>query len=72
MQELNLDDTPDIVAIQVYITNAYRAYKIADAYRAKGVLVLLGGLHVTSMPEEAAEHADVIFLGPAEIASLDF
>ncbi len=66
VQELNLDDTPDIVAIQVYITNAYRAYKIADAYRAKGVLVLLGGLHVTSMPEEAAEHADVIFLGPAE------
>lgn len=66
VQVLSLDDMPDVVAIQVYITNAYRAYKIADTYRAKGVFVLLGGLHVTSLPEEAAKHADVIFLGPAE------
>lgn len=66
VQQLTLDDQPDVVAIQVYITNAYRAYAIADAYRAKGVFVILGGLHVTSMPEEAAQHADVIFLGPAE------
>lgn len=66
VQELSIDDTPDVVAIQVYITNAYRAYAIADAYRAKGVLVILGGLHVTSLPEEAAQHADIIFLGPAE------
>lgn len=66
VQPLDLDDTPDVVAIQVYITNAYRAYRIADHYRAKGALVLLGGLHVTSLPEEAAAHADVLFLGPAE------
>lgn len=66
VQPLDLDDTPDVVAIQVYITNAYRAYRIADHYRAKGALVLLGGLHVTSLPEEAAVHADVLFLGPAE------
>jgi len=68
VQSLDLDDQPDIVAIQVYITNAKRAYRIADHYRRKGVLVLLGGLHVTSLPEEAAHHADVIFLGPAEEA----
>lgn len=66
VQPLDLDDAPDVVAIQVYITNAYRAYRIADHYRAKGALVLLGGLHVTSLPEEAAPHADVLFLGPAE------
>jgi radical SAM superfamily enzyme YgiQ (UPF0313 family) len=66
VQRLSLDDSPDVVAIQVYITNAYRAYRIADAYRAKGVFVILGGLHVTSLPEEAQKHADVIFLGPAE------
>ena len=52
--------------IQVYITNAYRAYRIADAYRARGVFVALGGLHVTSLPDEAAAHADAIFLGPGE------
>lgn len=60
------DDAPDLVVIQVYITNAYRAYAIADRYRAKGCHVALGGLHVTSLPEEAAAHADTIFLGPGE------
>ncbi len=66
VQALDLSDQPDIVAIQVYITNAYRAYKIADHYRSKGVYVILGGLHVTALPTEAAAHADSIFLGPAE------
>jgi radical SAM superfamily enzyme YgiQ (UPF0313 family) len=63
---LTIDDEPDLVLIQVYITNAYRAYRIADHYRAKGVFVALGGLHVTSLPREAEMHADAIFLGPAE------
>ncbi|MDR1555995.1 MAG: B12-binding domain-containing radical SAM protein [Tannerellaceae bacterium] len=63
---LRLDDTPDLVIIQVYITNAYRAYHIADRYRNQGAYVLLGGLHVTSLPDEASMHADSIFIGPAE------
>jgi radical SAM superfamily enzyme YgiQ (UPF0313 family) len=66
IDEIRLDDEPDLVVIQVYITNAYRAYELADHYRAKGVYVCLGGLHVTSLPEEAAAHADTIFLGPGE------
>jgi radical SAM superfamily enzyme YgiQ (UPF0313 family) len=66
VERLRLDDEPDLVVIQVYITNAYRAYAIADHYRAKGAYVCLGGLHVTSLPEEAAPHADSIFLGPGE------
>ncbi len=66
VETLNLDDEPDLVIIQVYITSASRAYAIADHYRAKGCYVCLGGLHVTSLPEEAALHADSIFLGPGE------
>lgn len=66
VEKLKLDDQPDLVIIQVYITNAYRSYEIADFYRAKGCYVCLGGLHVTSLPEEAALHADSIFLGPGE------
>src|SRR5215475_9280345 len=58
VERLDLDDTPDLVAIQVYITSARRAYEIADHYRRRGVHVALGGLHVTSLPEEAAAHAD--------------
>jgi radical SAM superfamily enzyme YgiQ (UPF0313 family) len=60
------DDRPDLVVIQVYITSARRAYELADAYRSRGVHVALGGLHVTSLPDEAAAHADTVFLGPGE------
>jgi radical SAM superfamily enzyme YgiQ (UPF0313 family) len=66
VEPLTLDDMPELVVIQVYITNAYRAYKIADHYRDRGAFVCLGGLHVTSMPNEAARHADAILLGPGE------
>jgi radical SAM superfamily enzyme YgiQ (UPF0313 family) len=66
VERLRTDDTPDLVVIQVYITNAYRAYRIADSYRARGIFVALGGLHVTSLPDEAAAHADAVFLGPGE------
>lgn len=66
VERLDLNDDPDLVVIQVYITSAYRAYALADHYRAKGAYVALGGLHVTSLPEEAAQHADSIFLGPGE------
>jgi radical SAM superfamily enzyme YgiQ (UPF0313 family) len=66
VERLSLDDAPDLVVIQVYITSAQRAYQIADRYRRRGAHVALGGLHVTSLPDEAAQHADTIFLGPGE------
>src|SRR5512141_2737240 len=66
VETLDLDDDPDLVVIQVYITSAFRAYQIADHYRARGAYVCLGGLHVTSLPDEAARHADTIFIGPGE------
>ena len=66
VEEVNTDDEPDLVVIQVYITNAYRAYALADHYRKKGAYVCLGGLHVSSLPEEAMGHADSIFIGPGE------
>lgn len=66
VESLELDDDPDLVAIEVYITSAHRAYRLADHYRRKGAHVALGGLHVTSLPEEALAHADTIFLGPGD------
>jgi radical SAM superfamily enzyme YgiQ (UPF0313 family) len=66
VETLELDDEPDVVVIQVYITSAYRAYQLADHYRNRGAHVCLGGLHVTSLPDEALQHADTIFLGPGE------
>ncbi|WP_433135692.1 B12-binding domain-containing radical SAM protein [Actinomadura nitritigenes] len=66
VQKVDLSDEPDLVVIQVYITSARRAYELADHYRARGAYVCLGGLHVTSLPDEAAAHADTIFCGPGE------
>jgi radical SAM superfamily enzyme YgiQ (UPF0313 family) len=66
VETLNLEDEPDLVAIEVYITSARRAYRLADHYRRRGAHVCLGGLHVTALPAEAAAHADTIFLGPGE------
>ena len=66
VEELKTDDRPDLVVIQAYITSAIRSYEIADLYRAKGCYVCLGGLHATSLPEEAALHADTVFIGPGE------
>ena len=72
VEVLNLDDNPDLVVIQVYITNAFRAYGLADHFRSIGAYVCLGGLHVTSLPDEAAAHADSIFIGPGEDSFPDF
>lgn len=72
VERLTFDDRPDLVVIQVYITNSYRAYAIADHYRRRGSYVVLGGLHVTSLPEDAAPHADSIFLGPGEFTFPEF
>ncbi len=66
VEEIALEDEPDIVVIQVYITNAFRAYRLAEHYRRRGAHVCLGGLHVTSLPEEARPYADSLFLGPGE------
>jgi radical SAM superfamily enzyme YgiQ (UPF0313 family) len=63
---VDLEDSPDLAVIQVYVTSARRAYRLADHYRARGAFVALGGLHVTALPDEAASHADAIFLGPGE------
>ena len=59
-------ETPDLLVVQPYITSARRAYEIADHFRARGAHVALGGLHVTSLPQEAARHADTVFTGPGE------
>ncbi|MBM4298910.1 MAG: B12-binding domain-containing radical SAM protein, partial [Deltaproteobacteria bacterium] len=72
VEAIGLDDAPDLVVIQVYITNATRAYRLADHYRSRGSYVALGGLHVTALPDEAAPHADSIFLGPGEFTFPDF
>jgi len=54
---------PEVVGITVHITFAARAYELARFYRAQGSKVVLGGLHVSAVPEEAEGHADCIVTG---------
>jgi radical SAM superfamily enzyme YgiQ (UPF0313 family) len=54
---------PQVVGITVHLTFARRAYELAAWYRQRDSIVILGGLHVLSCPEEAAPHADAIAIG---------
>jgi radical SAM superfamily enzyme YgiQ (UPF0313 family) len=56
----------DLVAITFHTPSAPHAYATADRFRQRGIPVVLGGPHVTLMPDEAQAHADVIFVGEAE------
>jgi radical SAM superfamily enzyme YgiQ (UPF0313 family) len=54
---------PQVVGITVHLTFARRAYELAAWYRARGAVVVLGGLHALSCPDEVAPHADALALG---------
>jgi radical SAM superfamily enzyme YgiQ (UPF0313 family) len=58
-----LDPVPNVVGITVHLTFAERAFELARFYRQRGSLVVLGGLHVLSCPEECAPHADALAVG---------
>ena len=54
---------PHVVGITVHLTFARRAFRLADYFRARGAIVILGGLHVLSCPDECAPHADALAIG---------
>jgi radical SAM superfamily enzyme YgiQ (UPF0313 family) len=58
-----VDPTPHVVGITVHLTFAARAFELARLYRERGSLVVLGGLHVRSCPDECAPHADALAPG---------
>ena len=56
----------DLVGITVMTDLVLRAYTIGDAYRRRGVKVVMGGIHATVLPSEALRHADAVVVGEAE------
>jgi radical SAM superfamily enzyme YgiQ (UPF0313 family) len=66
VQPLDLDFEADLVGITAITGTSLRAYRIADELRGKGHTVVLGGVHPTLLPDEAAPHADALVLGYAE------
>lgn len=64
--EIDYDEPTDLVGITVQTFTARRAYEIGAEYRARGVPVVMGGMHPTLLPEEVAGHADAVYQGDAE------
>jgi radical SAM superfamily enzyme YgiQ (UPF0313 family) len=60
------DADVDLVAITIETYTARRAYQIADGYRRRGTLVVVGGYHPSFLPDEALGHADAVVIGDAE------
>jgi radical SAM superfamily enzyme YgiQ (UPF0313 family) len=66
IEEIDLNLDADIVGMTVISGSAPRAYALSKHFRTQGITVVLGGPHITLMPEEAAQHADAIVVGYAE------
>ncbi len=66
LEEIHYDDSVDLVGITAMTSRVPRAYQIADRFREKGVPVIMGGFHVSALPEEALEHCDAVVQGEAE------
>jgi radical SAM superfamily enzyme YgiQ (UPF0313 family) len=56
----------DVVAITGMTAQAPRAYEVADAFRARGKTVVMGGFHASNLPDEALGHVDAVVVGEAE------
>lgn len=67
VEDLDMDEQCDVVAISMMLTTQVkRGWAIADAYRAKGIPVMFGGISTMLHAEETLQHADYIFLGESE------
>lgn len=66
VEQVNTDAAADWVAITSMTASAPRAYAIADAFRERRIPVVMGGIHPTVLPDEAATHADAVVIGEAE------
>lgn len=64
--DVPMDLQADLIGLTVITGTASRAYALADHFRARGIKVVLGGPHVTLIPDDAAPHADAIVVGYAE------
>ena len=62
----SLPDNFDLVAISSFTAQIAEAYELADRYRVRGIKVVMGGLHVTALPEEALLHSDAVVVGEGE------
>ncbi|MFC1695244.1 B12-binding domain-containing radical SAM protein [Pseudomonadota bacterium] len=66
IEDIPMDLDVDLIGITVITGTARRAYRIARHFRERGITVVLGGPHITLVPDDAAPHADALVTGYAE------
>lgn len=66
LEDVNFEVSVDLVAITTWTMTSLRAYDIADAFRKRGLPVIMGGPHVFFHADEAAEHCDAVGIGEGE------
>jgi radical SAM superfamily enzyme YgiQ (UPF0313 family) len=66
VEHLDMSLEADLVGITAMTSTAVRAYEIADHFRRRGIKVVMGGMHVSSLPDEALQHCDSVVMGEAE------
>ncbi len=67
IEPIDFDLKADLVGISAMTSYENRGYEIADAFRARGVPVVMGGVHPSFMPQEALGHCDAVVIGEAEL-----
>ena len=65
-EKVNFDEKVDLVGITAQTPVAPRAYQIAEEFRKRGIPVVMGGAHVSMLPDEALQHVDAVVVGEAE------
>jgi radical SAM superfamily enzyme YgiQ (UPF0313 family) len=66
ISSVDFDEDVDLVGITAMTPLATRAYEIADEFKRRGKTVVMGGMHVSALPEEALEHCDAVAIGEGE------
>lgn len=66
-KNIDFEKKYDIVALTAMTFSVFRAYEIARKFKEKGAYTVLGGIHATLLPEEAAQHVDTVFVGESEM-----
>jgi len=66
LEDIPFEDQTDLVCITVDTFSARRAYQIADEFKTRKFIVLLGGMHISLLPDEALQHADAVVIGDLE------
>lgn len=61
-----LEEDFDLVCLTAMNHQSYQAYRIADHFRSRGIYTVMGGLHVSALPQEAMEHVDTVIVGEGE------